>query len=276
MKILVQNHKLSEKRTFLFNLIFTLIPLFGFHFSYSQDTIGRNISVYKLNPKVDIPLLTGCAAWCGYTVTQIYVKGPSTQAQILALNTNNIDPLDRWAVYPYNHKVDRASYYPFYASFPLPLVFLLFGKDTRSDFLKLTFLYMESLSVTAFLGSSATFFVNQYRPYTYSSGTTMTQKMKQNAKNSFYAGHVEIVGVSTFFIAQVYANYYPHSKAKWLIYALSGAATLGMGCLRIDAGMHFPSDVLLGAATGALTGLLVPYFHNHKISKNNSLKLSVY
>ncbi len=275
MKIHKPDYKIHKRVIVPFRVILIIISFFCLNSGYGQDTVKADKEIYKLKPKVDIPLVAGCAAWCGYTVTQIYVKGPSTQAQILSLNRNDIDPLDRWAVNPYNHKIDKLSYYPFYASFPLPLAFFLFGKDTRSDFLKLTFLYSEALAITGFLGSSATYFVNQYRPYVYSSGTSMEQKMVQNAKNSFYAGHVEVVAVSTFFIAQVYADYYPHSKVKWLFYSLAGLATAGMGYMRIDAGMHFPSDVLLGAATGILSGILIPYFHSHKIIKNDSRRFTL-
>jgi len=256
-------------------VIFITAYIFCCYNGYAQDApVNKKIVIYKLKPKVDIPIVVGCAAWCGYTLTQIYTKGPSTQEQILSLNINNIDPLDRWAVNPYNAKVDKISYYPFYAAFPLPLAFIITGKAMRNDFLKLGFLYMESLAIDGLLGSSATFFVNQYRPYAYSSSTSMEQRTIQNAKNSFYAGHVEVMSCSTFFIAEVYAGYYPESKIKWLFFVLAGTATAGMGYLRIDAGMHFPSDVLLGAVTGALSGILVPYFHNHKILKTSNLSLA--
>jgi membrane-associated phospholipid phosphatase len=262
-----------KKNTFKLILISATI-FFGYP-GYSQDSsvINKRI-IYKIKPAVDISIVVGCAAWCGYTLTQIYTKGPSTQAQILSLNISSINPLDRWAVYPYNEKLDKLSYYPFYASFPLPLVFFLTGKDTRSDFFKLTFLYMEALSITGLLGSSATFFVDQYRPYAYSSSTSMEQRMIQNAKNSFICGHIEVMATSTFFMSEVYASYYPDSKIKWLFFVLSGAATAGLGYMRIDAGMHFPSDVLSGAALGTLTGILVPYFHNHRIIKNTKLSLA--
>jgi len=252
-----------------------MVSIFCCHSSYGKDTlVNEKRIVYKLKPAVDIPITVGCAAWCGYTLTQIYTKGPSTQEQILNLNISSIDPLDRWAVRPYNAQIDKLSYYPFYASFPLPLVFFLTGKDTRSDFLKLGFLYMETMSITGLLGSSGTFFVNQYRPYAYSPGTSMDQRMIQNAKNSFFCGHVEVMATSTFFISEVYANYHPESKIKWLFFVLSGAATAGLGYMRLDAGMHFPSDILLGAVIGASSGILVPYFHNHKIIKNSSLSLN--
>jgi membrane-associated phospholipid phosphatase len=264
-----------KKNTFLYKVIFTIGCTFCFHLNYGQDSlVTEKKVVYKLKPWVDIPIVTACAAWSGYMLTQIYSKGPSTTEQILSLNVSSIDPLDRLAIYPYNAKMDKMSYYPFYAAFPLPIALLLTGKRMRSDFLKIGFLYLESLSITGFVGGSATYFVNQYRPYVYTLGTPMDRKTSQNAKNAFYAGHVEVVAVSTFFISEVYANYYPESKIKWMFFVLAAAATAGMGYLRIDAGMHFPSDVLLGSCTGALSGILVPYFHNHKIIRNADLSLS--
>jgi len=236
----------------------------------SQDNSAKR-TVYKLKPVADIPIVLGCTAWSIFAFTKIYNKPPSTSAQILNLNANNIDPIDRSAIYPYNENLDKKSYYPFYAAFPLPLVFFLTGNDMRSDFPKLAYLYLETLSVTGLVGTSATYFVNQYRPYTYTSSTSMSQKMNQNAENSFFAGHVEVIATSTFFISEVYADYYPDSKVKWLFFGLSGVATAGMGYMRIVGGMHFLSDVFLGAGVGALSGILVPYFHSHKLIKNTNL-----
>src|SRR5438105_12143765 len=100
-----------------------------------------------------------------------------------------------------------------------------------------------------------------YRPFAYSPLTPMDKRMDQNAKNSFYAGHVEVVATSTFFIAKVYSDYYPESKVKWLFYGVAAAATGTMGYLRYEGGMHFPTDIILGTTMGALTGILIPQFH---------------
>ncbi len=237
-----------------------------------DSIISKKKLVYKLRPAADIPITTLGAAWSGYLLlTQIYSKGPSTQQQILSLDINSINPIDRMNINPFTAYLDKTSNYPFYAAIPLPLVFFLTGNDMRSDYPKLTFLYLETMSITGLFGFSATYFVNQYRPYVYTSSTSMEQKENQNAKNSFYAGHVEIVAVSTFFISEVYSGYYPDSKIKWFFFTLAGAATAGMGYVRIRAGMHFISDVILGAGVGASSGILVPYFHNHKLIKNRAL-----
>ena len=40
--------------------------------------------------------------------------------------------------------------------------------------------------------------------------------------------------------------------------------SLGVGSLRVAAGMHFPTDVLAGAAVGAALGIAIPDLHRVK------------
>ena len=213
------------------------------------------------------------AAWSMYAFTKIYSKDDSPVETILALNKNDINGFDRGAVRPYDKNLDRISYYPFFGSVPLPFLFLA-GQKTRKDFFKLTFLYLEAMSITGFLYTGSTYFVDRYRPYAYSSETEMPQRTRGGAKNSFYAGHVALVATSTFFMAKTYADYHPDSKIKWLFYGLATATTGVTGALRYSGGQHFPSDLLLGITQGALTGILIP--HWHKVKKNKDPDLSIY
>jgi membrane-associated phospholipid phosphatase len=226
------------------------------------DTLSTTISlvnttkrqqVYKLKPAVDIPVFAVGAGWSAYAFTKIYSKEHSNVETILSLDKNDINWFDRWAVRPYNKSIDKASYYPFYASTLLPFLFLT-GKETSKDFFKLSFLFLESMSITGFLYTGSVYLTNRYRPYAYSSESTMEQRTRGGAKNSFYAGHVALVATSTFFMAKVYDDYHPESKAKWVFYSLAGAATGSVAYMRYRAGQHFPSDILLGITQGTLTG----------------------
>jgi hypothetical protein len=42
--------------------------------------------------------------------------------------------------------------------------------------------------------------------------------------------------------------------------------------LRVQAGKHFPTDVLVGAAVGSAIGYFIPYFHRQK-SNNHQLSI---
>jgi membrane-associated phospholipid phosphatase len=254
----------------------SVIPKYGAEIKAIPD---KKESVYKLKPGVDIPIIAAGTGWSLYAFTKIYNKPHPDTVQIQNLNSDNINALDRGLMYPYSKSMDDVSYYPFYAAMPLPLIFFLSDKETRSDFFKLTFLYWEAMSVTGLLGTNATFHVDRYRPYSYfhdSHGTMDNGAPIGVVKNSFYAGHVQIVATPTFFLAKVYADYHPDSKIKWVFYGVASAATVSMAYMRIKAGEHFPSDVLLGAATGALAGILVPQFHKTKSTKAPAMGIMPY
>lgn len=228
--------------------------------------------VYTLNPAVDIPVTAIGTGWSLYAFSRIYDKDPSDAETVLSLNRNDVNGFDRWGIRPYNKKVDQLSYIPFYASMPVPVAFL-FDKRMRKDFFKLSFLYLEAMSVTGILYTGTCFLTNRYRPYVYSEETPLDYRTRGGGKNSFYAGHVALVSTATFFYAQVWADYHPESKAKWVFYGLAAAATGFTGYMRHRGGLHFPSDVLLGAAQGTLTGLLVPRLHRTRWIKNPHLTI---
>ena len=231
--------------------------------------------VYKLKAAVDIPVFAIGAGWSAYAFTEIYSKERSTEEQILNLDKNDINGFDRWAVRPYSEELGTVSNYIFYGSMALPFLFLS-GKETRNDFFKLSFLYLEAMSVTGLLYTGSVYFTNRYRPYAYSDETEMTWRTRGGAKNSFYAGHVALVATSTFFMAKVYADYYPESKVKWVFYSVAGLATGTTAYLRHRGGFHFPSDILLGVAQGTLSGILVPHFHKNPLIKNPNVRIVPY
>ena len=237
------------------------------------EKAGLKEPVYRLKPGSDIPVVAVGAGWSLYAFTKIYSKPHSSEEKILSLDVNDINSFDRGAVRPFSESIDRASYYPFFGVMPMPFVFLT-GKNTRKDFFKLTFLYLEAMSITGFLYTGSTYFTNRYRPYAYSPESTMDQRRRGGAKNSFYAGHVALVATSSFFGAKVYDDYHPGSKAKWILYGLAGATTITTAWLRYEAGQHFPSDLILGVVQGTLTGILVPHFHKNKVIKNPRISLS--
>lgn len=229
--------------------------------------------VYTLKPAVDLPVTLTGTGWSLYAFTQIYSKDRSSEAKILSLDINDINGFDRWGVRPHSEKLGKSSNHIFHGAMVLPLLSLA-DKRMQKDFFKLTFLYLETMSITGILYTSATYFTDRFRPYAYSDETPMAWRTRGGAKNSFYAGHVALVATSTFFMAKVYADYHPGSNIKWLFYSVAGLATGTMAYLRHRGGFHFPSDILLGVTQGTLTGILVPHFHKKRLIKDPNLSIS--
>ena len=235
----------------------------------------RSDQVYSINAGADITITALAAGWSGYAFTKIYSKDDITMAELEGLNRDNIPGFDRWAIRPFNEKIDKDSYIPFYGAMPAPLVMILLDKKMRKDGFKLAFLYLETMAVTGLLYTGSMYLTNRYRPYVYDERSPMDKRLTGNSKNSFYAGHVHLVGSSMFFIAKVWSDYHPESKAKWLWYTGAAAVTGATAWMRHQAGMHFPSDLILGAGLGAATGILVPALHKNK-SADDRLSLTPY
>ena len=189
------------------------------------------------------------------------------------LGKKDVNWFDRWGVRAYSRSIDNASYIPFYAAVPLPVIVFAADKRMRRDFFKLSFLYAEALTATGILYSSAAGYVNRLRPLVYSDKTPPDKRTVSDSKKSFFAGHVAVVATSTFFVARVLDDYYPNSKFKWGYYGIAAATTVATGYMRQAAGEHFLSDILLGAAVGTLSGILTPSLHQRKLIKNQRLTL---
>ena len=245
---------------------------------YSQkDTINLKTKerqqVYNYNNKLDIPLTSVAAAISMFNFTQIYSKDRSTEEEILALDKNDVNRFDRRAAGNFNEGAKTASDFFFNVAIPLPLIVFAFDDALREDYLRLTLLYLEAMSFTGIAYSTSQQLNNRLRPFTYNQELELSQRTKGSGKNSFYSGHTALVATSTFFLARVYADYHPDSPYKWVFYGSAGLATFLTGNLRVRAGQHFPTDVLMGGLVGTLSGFLVPYFHKNKLFKDPNLSL---
>ena len=78
---------------------------------------------------------------------------------------------------------------------------------------------------------------------------------------SFYSGHTTTAFSAGMSYATLYASRHPDSSSRWMVYA--GAMALGttVGILRIQAGSHFPTDVILGGIMGTAFGIAIPRWH---------------
>ena len=63
-------------------------------------------------------------------------------------------------------------------------------------------------------------------------------------------------------MAKVLDDMHPElGRNRWWLYGAAAIPPAVVGYYRVQAGKHFPTDVLTGAALGAVTGILVPELH---------------
>lgn len=231
---------------------------------------------YTIKKWVDIPVTAAVAGFTFYNFAAIGKHDGTSTEKVQSLTRNDVNWFDRWAIRPYNKSVDKASYLPFYAAMPYPIIFLALDKKMRKDYLELSFLYLEAISITGVLYTSSVHYFPRLRPLVYDPASPMGERTTSNSRNAFFAGHVALVATSSFFVAQAFADYHPDSKVKWVMYGAAGVATAATAYMRHRAGEHFPSDIIVGTAVGTLTGLMVPRLHRTRLFKDKKLSFIPY
>ncbi|HXS36530.1 MAG TPA: phosphatase PAP2 family protein [Flavipsychrobacter sp.] len=229
--------------------------------------------VYNIKYGIDVPITAVLGGTAVYMLPIIYSKKNTSVATIESLNKNDVPEIDRWTAGWHDANLDKASYYPFYAVMPLPII-LLADKQIAPDKGRIGIMYLEAFSFEGILYTSAVYFGNRFRPDVYDANLPLSYRTNGNFRNSFFAGHVAVVALSTLFVSKVYNDYHPHSKVRWVLYGSSAALTLGMAYMRLYAGKHFTSDILVGMAVGTVCGLGVPMVHKNKDYKKQKWSLS--
>lgn len=261
-----------------FYLIFYFAVLFSINLSVAQnnsiaDTLKQNEPIlsnspYKLYPAVDVPITTVGAGLSIYGFYLISEKPGTSEEKVQGLSRDNVNGFDRSATNQFSSTANNTSDYFMYGALPIPFLVTLLDNDMRKDFWKISFLFLEAMSIDGTIYGMTAGGIDRYRPLVYNEMVPMEERTRGYAKSSFIGGHPSVTATAGFFIAKVYADYHPESDVKYVLYGLAAAATTGNAILRYKAGKHFPSDLIAGVAVGTLTGILVPHFH--KKERKNS------
>lgn len=251
--------------------IILLVCLFSSAIFCQQEPEERS-SPYEISRQKDLSLI---GVGIGLKLTGEILKGKVqalTEAQILRLNKNDLNAFDRTATDNYSGKARDASDVFQYASYGFSLLLLL-DKDNQKDYLSISTMAVEVWLINSGLTDITKSFVKRNRPFVFNPNVSVEEKMKQSSRLSFYSGHTSKVASMSFLTAKLFSDYYPDSKWKPVVWTTAVLLPATTGFLRYKGGKHYPSDVIVGLAAGALVGLAIPTLH--RPSKNNKLSLSV-
>jgi hypothetical protein len=226
--------------------------------------------VYRINYWVSGSFAILATAGDAYAIPHILHNKPRlTDAEINALNPNVFNVIDRWALR--QDPTKRDAYYRvsdiMLPSIMLSAVSLGFDSRIRKEWERVLMMYYE-MHAGVFTTYNFSFFgpafQNKIRPLAYYPEMPLEQREGGNQRNSMFSGHMANATASTFFMAKVYSDFHPEiGRKKYLLYALATIPPMVEGYLRIKALAHFPSDVLVGYAIGAVAGISVPALHRN-------------
>ncbi|MCB0509151.1 MAG: phosphatase PAP2 family protein [Chitinophagales bacterium] len=222
-------------------------------------------SPYKLSYPVDVPIL-GVAI--GTSIGGfIHEKKRSALSidDLEGLDRSQISVFDRSATYNWNPKLAKLSDALMYGAMASPLLFLS-GKESRKDFWRVGAISAEVFLLNTGITYLTKELVQRKRPYVYNPDVPLEKKLEKGATQSFFSGHTSTMASMSFSFAMMHSQYYPDSNLKPLVWFAAAVLPMAMAILRVRAGKHYWTDVMVGYGAGATIGLAVPLLH--QIRKN--------
>ena len=245
----------------------------AYSFENQSSSLDSSISVpllhYDVSVRLDVPLALGIALTSAWGVYQYY-----NMERISAKNLKPKSDLlmwDRPFAGRYSEWATNVSHYSsVVAVAPLALAGYSWyrGDADAHDFGAYTLMFVEAVALQNALNQLFRSTQLWPRPYVYANngaGAKKAASARAEAYGSFYSGHASAAFTVAVFTGEWFSEIYPNSQYKSLVWASSMALATGVGVLRVVAGKHYPSDVVVGALVG--TGVSVGILKLHEICK---------
>lgn len=181
-------------------------------------------------------------------------------------------PWDRPVVGRYSSNADKVSdWFALLGAVPVAMVGYSWLEDdvTGRDVAAYTLMFAQSLALQNGLNLLVRSSQLWPRPYVYAvdgDGAEAAKDARGEAYGSFFSGHASAAFTVAVFTGEWFSEIYPNSPYKGIVWAGSLSAAGMVGALRIAAGKHYPTDVLVGALVG--TGISLSVIHVHKSAGN--------
>ncbi len=216
--------------------------------------------LYKTTWKHSGTIIGISGAMLGGSVLIEDQKGPFTIEDITLLDKEAIFGIDKSTVGNFSAKAATHSDYFKNGILAAPLTLFLSGQ-ARQNAREIMMMYAEVFAINGGLTAITKSSFGRYRPYAYNSDVDPEYKLQSTTRRSFFSGHVSHVASLSFFTATVFDDLYPESDFRYVVWAGAITAPSVTAYLRVKAGRHFPTDVIVGYGVGALIGYLVPELH---------------
>jgi len=225
---------------------------------------------YDVSVRLDVPLALGITLTSALGVYRYY-----SMERVSADNLkprSEFLPWDRPFVGHYSGWATTVSHYTgALAVAPLALAGYSWykGDADAHDFGAYALMFAEAFALENALNQIFRSMQLWPRPFIYAKrgeGAKKAASARGEAYGSFYSGHASAAFTVAIFTGDWFSEVYPNSKYKPLVWASSFALASGVAALRVVAGKHYPSDVLVGAFMG--TGVSLGILKLHEICKN--------
>lgn len=192
--------------------------------------------------------------------------GEITLEEIVALDRHDVNAFDRpatrnWSI-EWGDRSDVAQKITVYSALLVttapPLV-----RGRWSQALTVTVMFAEAYAIMGGVTYLTKVAAARKRPYLYNTDLTPEERLRaeDDPRSSFFSGHAASAFTAAVFLSKVFGDV--HGRSVWpaLVWASSLSLAAYTSLARVKAGVHFPTDVITGAAVGFAIGYLVPVLH---------------
>ena len=224
--------------------------------------------IYKTSKNKELIIYGSSAA---FLANGLYIESrqePITEVTLSLLNKSLLPGVDQSTTGHFSPVASTQSDYIKDGIFLAPFSLLL-SKQGRENAKELLVMYTQVLAFNGGITLFSKNAVGRYRPYVYNSLAPLDLKLTNTSRKSFFSGHTSHVASLSFFTAKVFNDFYPESNFRYLVWAGAVTAPALTAYLRVKAGRHFPTDVIVGYGVGAIIGYLIPEFH--KVTRDSNI-----
>ena len=239
------------------------------------DSSRVTASPYALRTDREIALLGAGVASLGASVAFNQTIDPFTQPELLTLRRTEVNAFDRSATYHWSKTADRLSDATLAGNYALVTLLAVGTKPMRQDIKTVGILYLETLLLANGVERTVKGIAQRTRPFVYNASAPLEEKQTKDARKSFFSGHATNAFATAVFTGEVFRHYFPHSKLKSVVWAGSLGLATATAVLRYEGGLHYPTDLLTGAAFGSLVGWGIPKLHELKNKSELGRRLDV-
>jgi hypothetical protein len=240
-------------------------PLFFLCFTALAPAFAKAPSLpYGVSPEMDVPLGLGLYA-LKMNSDGMLARTRAENPWSPALEKSSIPAYDRWIIGNYSPNISAMSSVVAGAEMLIPLAAnaadVWTGRASWSAFVVDALLLQETMMLSGAMSSYAKSVRVHATPISYDPAVPESEKRIPQNASSFFSNHTASAFATAVFSAYTFQVRHPNSAlVPWVWGAGLGLAS-AVGGMRLAAGKHFPSDVLAGAAAGALCGYLIPRIH---------------
>jgi membrane-associated phospholipid phosphatase len=260
--------------------IFSFLLVLQLSVAQGQDTLSQSTTHHRPNPyrlswKTDATLL-GLVAVSGVSSLLLEQQvQPFTVNDLSRFDRSQVNAFDRSATYKWSPDAFRVSDQTLNANFVATGLIALPTLFRHKNWATVPLMYIEVLALPTLIQQTVKNIVLRTRPYVYNPDAPLDPKLAPNGRQSFFSGHAGTAFASAVFGAEMFRHFYPNSKLKPVVWVVMLGLASTTSLMRYEAGYHFPSDILVGAAFGSLAGWWIPKLHEVKKQTGISQRLTI-